>query len=359
MVKVVCLSLGFLAGLWVVSPLTGQWSVVADAQSAAGSLAPSTLIVYSVCVVASSLLGGFLPSLLQLTHTRLQLLISLIGGLMLGVGLLHQLPHAVAVLDHAGVPHALDRSLLGMLAGLAAMFFLLRTFHFHQHETFQPDELPGHDHDHSHDHDCGHPHDHARDALGPAPHTAHRHVHGGSWMGIALGLSLHTLTDGLALAAHVQADQLHTPGAWLPGIGTFLGIVLHKPLDSLSITSLMKASGWSSGWQSAVNTGYALLCPAGALLFYFGASSLASWQSVIVGGALAFSAGVFVCIALSDLLPEVEFHSHDRGPLSLALVTGLVLSWAIGFLEPEHSHGGPANGHSTEPQPRHDHDHDH
>jgi zinc and cadmium transporter len=329
----------------------------------ATSFNTGVLVVYGVCVIASSLLGGVLPSLMKLTHTRLQLLISLIGGLMLGVGLLHQLPHAVAVLAEAGVPHPLDRSLLGMLAGLTAMFFLLRTFHFHQHETFQHDDEPahshehGHAHDHSHDHDCGHDHDH--DSHPPAPHTAPRHVHGGSWMGIALGLSLHTLTDGLALAAHVQADLLHTPSIWLPGLGTFLGIVLHKPLDSLSITSLMKASGWSSGWRNAVNFGYATLCPLGALLFALGVSALDSWQAVIVGGALAFSAGVFVCIALSDLLPEVEFHSHDRVPLSASLVLGLVLAWAIGFLEPEHSHGGWAPDPTTDPHAGHSHDHGH
>jgi zinc and cadmium transporter len=183
-------------------------------------------------------------------------------------------------------------------------------------------------------------------------------------MGIALGLSLHTLTDGLALAAHVQADLIHDPSAWLPGVGTFLGIVLHKPLDSLSITSLMKAGGWSPGWRNAVNLGYALLCPLGALLFCFGVSALSSWQSVVVGGALAFSAGVFVCIALSDLLPEVEFHSHDRVPLSAAFLIGLFLSWGIGFLEPEHSHGGHDHDHGHDREfvppviaPTHDHDH--
>ncbi len=36
----------------------------------------------------------------------------------------------------------------------------------------------------------------------------------------------------------------------------------------------------------------------------------------VAGWGLAFSAGVFLCIALSDLLPEMEFHSHHRVPLS-------------------------------------------
>jgi zinc and cadmium transporter len=59
------------------------------------------------------------------------------------------------------------------------------------------------------------------------------------------------------------------------------------------------------------------------------------------------------------LLPEVEFHSHDRVPLSISLVLGLVLSWAIGFLEPEHSHGGAQPGAVAEPKHNHSHDHDH
>jgi zinc and cadmium transporter len=62
----------------------------------------------------------------------------------------------------------------------------------------------------------------------------------------------------------------------------------------------------------------------------------------IVGCALAFSAGVFVCIALSDLLPEIEFHSHDRVKLSLALLLGVGAAYAIGFLEPEDSHEATA-----------------
>ena len=55
----------------------------------------------------------------------------------------------------------------------------------------------------------------------------------------------------------------------------------------------------------------------------------------IVGCALAFSAGVFICISLSDLLPELEFHAHDRFKLSLALLLGVAAAWGIGYLEPE------------------------
>jgi len=280
----------------------------------------------------------------------LQLLISLIGGLMLGVGLLHQLPHAVAALSDAHLHSPLDRGMLCMLLGLTAMFFLLRMFHFHQHDVFHepgPEVEASLAHSHDHDHDCAHDHDrdHARPSL-----AAH------SWIGLALGMSVHTLTDGLAMASHVEADLGHDATGWLPGLGTFLGVVLHKPLDSLSITSLMSAAGASQRSRQLLNAAYACLCPAAAILFQLGMRSLSTQQHLVVGTALAFSAGMFVCIALSDLLPEVQFHSHDRTRLSLALVVGLVLAWAIGFAEPEHSHGGATHSetpvHHPEPAER-------
>ena len=82
----------------------------------------------------------------------------------------------------------------------------------------------------------------------------------------------------------------------------------------------------------------AWVSPLGAVLFVIGMGNLAEQQSLVVGCALAVSAGVFLCIALSDLLPEMEFHSHSRLPLTAALLTGVALAWLIGFAESEHAH---------------------
>ena len=57
-------------------------------------------------------------------------------------------------------------------------------------------------------------------------------------------------------------------------------------------------------------------------------------QHIVIGCALAFAAGVFLCIALADLLPEVAFHAHDRFRLTLALFLGIALAWASAFLSP-------------------------
>ena len=290
---------------------------------------------YCALIVLASLGGGWLPFVVHLTHTRMQFIMSFVAGLMLGIGLFHMLPHAYAENG------SLDRSMWWMVVGLLTMFFLIRTFHFHQHGTVEllDDAQPAATHDqpattHTHHHAASAAHHHDHDCPHHPPRTPHRL----SWVGVALGLALHTLIDGVALGASVAADVGHETLWSLFGAGTFLAILLHKPLDAVSITSLMAASGWSQGWRHAVNAGFALMCPLGAGLFLLGLGSAQGDQRVVIGCALAFAAGVFLCISLGDLLPEVEFHTHDRIKLSLALLLGVALAYGIGYLEPAHVH---------------------
>ena len=309
------------------------------------------LVIYSVCVVLASLLGGALPSLVRLTHTRSQLLISFVASLMLGVAMFHLLPHAVVETQ------SVDRAVWWAMVGLVVTFFLIRVFHHHHHEL-PTDEAAvsgpcpdhGHDHDHSHDHDHG-GHAHGRHAGEHGPKM--------SWLGIAMGLSLHTLMDGIALAAGVRADADAEGTGLLLGVGTFLAVFLHKPLDAMSITSVMAVGGWSHAWRQRVNAGFALMCPLGAAIFYFGVHYFVEQEHTVVGCALGFSAGVFLCIALGDLLPEVQFHSHDRFKLSLAMLLGVASAYGIGFLEPEHRHSLPAHGHEHHGDAHEHKGHDH
>jgi zinc and cadmium transporter len=306
------------------------------------------LAVYCGLIVAASLVGGWLPSMMRLTHIRTQVMVSFVAGLMLGIALLHLLPHAVAEIGRTEAPlldrevHALDRAVRWTLGGLLGMFFLIRAFQFHHHGDI---ELAADAHGTE-------PHAHAPGLIhGSAAHGAaagHVHPHGHhhqppplhrlSWLGVFFGLAVHTLIDGMALAASIRAEAAQGGGPGMYGIGTFVAIVLHKPLDAISITSLMAAGGWSARWRNTVNAGFALMCPLGAALLLLGADVLAANSSLVVGCALAFSAGVFLCISLGDLLPEVEFHSHDRLKLSAALVGGIAVAWGIGLLEPGHVH---------------------
>jgi zinc and cadmium transporter len=321
-------------------------SAAASGQNNSGWL----LVAYCTAIVAASIGGGFLPSLVNLTHTRMQTIISFVGGLMLGIAVFHLFPHSIHGSQSA------DDSAWWMMAGIITMFLLIRCFHFHHHgplEISTAEEDPcashrGHDHDHDHSHD----HDHedapkspftilsapqiASPQPSPQPHC--HHAHQLSWLGITLGLSLHTLIDGMALAASVQAESTFRAVTLVSGLGTFLAIMLHKPLDAVSITSLMAGAGWSTRSRFLVSIIFSTMCPIGALLFRFGISLFGSYQDVFVSASLAFSAGVFLCISLSDLLPEMEFHAHNRVRLTAALLAGILLAYGITFLEPGHLH---------------------
>ncbi len=328
--------------------LLAQQPAVQDAPTLLNDALVGHLMVYVVLIVAASLLGGWLPDIIRLGHRRLQMMISVVGSLMLGIGLLHQLPHSVVAASAGG--KGVDYCVLWMLAGILLTFFLLRWFHFHSHDdSLIVETIPQSDddesaHDQSHEHDHRHSHGH---------HHAHGYGHArtgakSGWMGIFIGMSIHSLLDGVALAAHVSGDYTHaidynfTP--WLSGLGTFLGVLLHKPLDSLSITALMMARGWSPAWRWSVNIAYSLACPLGTVLFLFGAEFFTQQYYLFIAASLALSAGVFVCIALSDLLPEIEMHSHDRELYTILMAVGILLAWGIGFLEPEHNHNlAPVN----------------
>lgn len=301
---------------------------------------------YCLAIVMASLIGGFLPKFVSLTHGRLQLSISFVGGLMLGISVFHLLPHAIVELNGKNI----DAAMLSLMCGMILMFLLLRMFHFHDHG---PAEVPesGHSHDHDHDHD-EHGHCQAGEVASleiAYSHPDHRHGHGHTqgkgrdlnWMGVCFGLSVHSLLDGMALGASMQAG-VHGTTSLLVGFGTFLAILLHKPLDSVSIAVLMRDGQCPERWRLAVNLLYSLMCPIGVLVFLSGFSAWTSQSPELIGYTLAFAAGIFLCISLGDLLPEMEFHSHHRVQLTIALLLGIAIAWAIRLAEDPMAHQLPA-----------------
>jgi zinc and cadmium transporter len=76
------------------------------------------LLLYCVLVLLASLAGGWLLLLIHLNHMRLQLAVSFVAGLMLGIALLHFLQDANEQL------HSLDKTANWMLGGFLAMFFV-------------------------------------------------------------------------------------------------------------------------------------------------------------------------------------------------------------------------------------------
>jgi zinc and cadmium transporter len=234
--------------------------------------------------------------------------------------------------------------------GLLALFFLERFFSYHHHEALDPSSAAADHGDHS-------THAHSGPKLaagGPSgradPHQAHSHSPGAMrWGPAAIGLAVHSLIGGIALASAVAADFEVGRGALGAGFGVFIATLVHKPADALTIAALMMESGAPRRYTHVVNLAFALMIPCGVALFWVGTWSFVpvsagSWTAI----ALAFSAGTFLCIALSDLLPELQFHSHDRLPLSAALLTGFALMAGAALAEPSirAASPSPAAGHA-------------
>ena len=302
----------------------------AAAAETGGLSAFGTLCLYAAAVGLASAAGGALPGRVRLTHLRLQLAMSAVGGLMLGVALFGLIPHAAASFGRV------EPALWGVAAGLLGMFFLIRFAPFHSHEP--PGEVA-----HAGGEDgCGHPH-----------HDPHPSPAG--WAGAVCGLGVHALIDGAALAAAVRGADGH---GVLPGFGAFLAIALHKPLDAVTVMTLARTGprgSWSRRHPRAVNLAFAAVGPAGAVGFYLLAGA-APAENLVTGAAMAVAAGAFLCIALSDLLPELEFHAHDRGKLSLALLAGVAVAGAVEVFAHGHSHAPSRDG---EAGPPHAHAHGH
>ena len=265
-------------------------------------MSPTTLIItYCMLIILASLAGGWVPLMFRLTHTRLQCTVSLVAGFMLGVGILHLLPQALTCSVDV------HKVVLWLLGGILTMFFVERFSCYHHHDMPHSDAPVDHQH---------------------AGHKL-------TWSGAAIGLTLHSFIAGVALAASIES---HEHGTRLAGLPVFLVIILHKPFDSMTLGTLLAVGGWSMGWRHLVNILFALAIPIGVAIYYLSVKS-SPHDVAFLGYALAFCAGTFLCISLSDLLPELQFHQHDRFKLSAALLAGLALSWLVVLLEP-HDHLG-------------------
>ncbi len=277
--------------------------------------APWLLALYGLGIAASSLLGGWIPDRIAISHTRIQAVMAFVAGLIAGVAIFHLLPHSVAALSGPG---AVETAVGWMMTGIVLSVLLFYLFDYHEHDF---SEEHSHQHDHRHDRNS---------------RAAHR-MKSVTWIGIALGLGVHSLTEGLTLSTTMRLT--HDGDVSAAGLGVFLAIALHKPLDALSIVSTMQANGASRRARVAANLGFALVCPVAAFVTFWGVGQIGPAATTLIGCALAFAAGSFLCIALSDLLPEIHFHRHDRILLALAFLLGIGIAYSLHWVEPDVLHG--------------------
>ena len=277
-----------------------------------------TLALYTLAILAGALVGGSLPLIGRIGRSDIGLSFS--AGVMLGAAFLHMLPEAVEEAGAVAAPF--------VMVGFLLLYLLERFVLIHICAEPGPNArlsaagegtlpAPGaHAHAHAHVHDHGHAHAHAgdlhlEDGTGCDVHTL--------GMAAFVGMSLHTLVDGFALgAASVDAGL---------GLLVFLAILAHKVPNSFSLSAILRAEGYSRGKALAMNAAFALMVPAGAGLYVIARQAVRTES--FTAYALAASAGTFLHLSLSDILPDLHRRSGSKTLLTGALLAGIGLMWAL------------------------------
>lgn len=120
-----------------------------------------------------------------------------------------------------------------------------------------------------------------------------------------VGLTLHSFFDGVAIASGFLVS-------WDLGVLFFMGVLLHKLPEGVTVSSIMLASG--RGRRQAIGAGLVLgiATIVGALL--------TSAVAPLARHGLALSAGVTLYVAASNLIPEIQRSRRMR--ITLAFLGG-------------------------------------
>jgi zinc and cadmium transporter len=282
-----------------------------------------------------SLGGGLIPLMFRATHARIQIYLSASAGVMLGAAFFHMMPHAAEL-----IPNTFG---LWTAIGVIGLYFVQRFIapHSHEFETHGPEEACADEHVHAHTHGAG--------AKSPSV---------SAWTTF-WGLAVHSVIGGMALGGAVFGHDRLTGLAIL----VFLAIVIHKPADALAITSLMHKVGYRRRRMFWVQMAFATMNPLGGLIILLGGKWMSgTMESSFTGVTIALTAGTFICISLGDLLPEVQFHTHDRLKLAASLLVGLGIIYAASAIEQrsgahQHERAATTGDHDATVDDHADHDH--
>jgi zinc and cadmium transporter len=122
-----------------------------------------------------------------------------------------------------------------------------------------------------------------------------------------VGLTLHAFFDGVAIASGFLVS-------WSLGVAFFLGVMLHKLPEGVTVSSIMLASGL--GRRRAIGAGVVL-----GIATIIGALVTQAVAPLAQYG-LALAAGVTLYVAASNLVPEIQ--SSRRARTTLAFLGGAV-----------------------------------
>jgi zinc and cadmium transporter len=216
-------------------------------------------------------------------------LISFAAGTLLGAAFFDLLPESI----ESGVEA--EKVFMWALLGFVIMFLIEGIFlRFHQHDEH-----------------------HFTTASVGENHKSH--PHSAPWMLIA-GDSAHNFLDGIAItAAFLVSIPL--------GIVTAFAVAAHEIPQEIGDFSVMLHSGWKKKKVLYLNISAAFMTTVGAILAFAFRGAI----EPVVGYLLALTAGFFIYIAASDLIPDLYRTSQkDKlGHVMGLFLTGIIVAMII------------------------------
>ncbi|MFZ2202029.1 MAG: ZIP family metal transporter [Microgenomates group bacterium] len=218
----------------------------------------ANIIIFTFLGGVVSLIGGIALLFWRKVLTRFIMeLTSFAAGVMITVSILDLLPESILGAD-------VETASVLLLVGVLFLFFLERTslwFH-HHHEP---------------------------------------HGHGPSMVGVWLGDTLHNMIDGVAIGAAFLLEPAF-------GKATALAVAAHELPQEMADFTLYVKAGFSRTKTITLNVLSSLATIAGGVGVYL----LGNFVEGIEPYILAFTAGMFLYIALADLIPELHRTTEKR-----------------------------------------------
>lgn len=242
-----------------------------------------SILMYSVVATAIiSLISLAGVSFLMVKHEILNkivfFLVAISAGSLIGGAFLHLIPEAV---ESVGLAES-EKVFFAILFGFVLFFLLERVLHWH--------------HCHKHGGEC--------------------EVHTFSYMSL-IGDGLHNFIDGLVIAA---AFSLSIE----VGVATTIGVIIHEIPQEISDFGVLVYGGINKLKALAFNFLSATLAIAGALVGVFLSNTTAGTMPILA----AVTAGGFIYVAASDLIPEL----HKESKLSKSFIAFVCFLVGVGLM---------------------------
>lgn len=246
------------------------------------------LVYILLATIMTSLISlvGAIVFMNKSLKNNLHYLISFAAGSLLAASFFHLIPEGIESFEEIGFD--MHTGLLFVLIGVLIFFFIERFIHWHH---------------------CG-------------KDVCHRKPAGSLSL---VGDFVHNFIDGLLIAGAFLVD-------FTTGFVTTIVVILHEIPQEIGDYSILIKSGFSSKQALKLNFLTALTAVLGGVIGYFVFSLVKNSIPFLV----SITAGGFIYIALSDIVPELHEHKHNKYTILIEsiifILTVLVLYFMFNFI---------------------------